>query len=137
MKKSLGLIFIGLAACASARALDLFVATNGNDQWTGRLSAPNATRTDGPFATFQRGQQELRAMKAGGPLKAPVTIQVRAGIYTFPQTFKVEAADSGTAAAPVVFRAFGNEKPILIGGKIITGFAIHQGPILKTDVGAQ
>jgi hypothetical protein len=29
-----------------------FVATNGNDQWSGHLSAPNRQGTDGPFATL-------------------------------------------------------------------------------------
>src|ERR1039458_1218899 len=30
----------------------LFVATNGNDQWSGRLPAPDRKGTDGPFATL-------------------------------------------------------------------------------------
>jgi len=33
-------------------ALNLYVATDGNDVWSGRLAAPSAGRTDGPFATW-------------------------------------------------------------------------------------
>ena len=30
-----------------------FVATNGKDAWSGKLSAPNAEENDGPFATLE------------------------------------------------------------------------------------
>ena len=30
-----------------------FVATKGNDGWSGKLAEPNGAKTDGPFATLE------------------------------------------------------------------------------------
>jgi regulation of enolase protein 1 (concanavalin A-like superfamily) len=53
---------------------DLYVATNGNDNWSGTLDEPNANKTDGPFATLAQAQQAVRELKAQvfKPKKAPV-----------------------------------------------------------------
>jgi hypothetical protein len=125
-------------ARASATAAACYVATTGNDAWSGRLPAPNAARTDGPFATLGRAREEIRRLKAGGALPpGGVTVAVREGTYALAQTFRLEAQDSGTAASPVTYRAYGGERPILLGGRPIGGFVPHQGRILKADVGAQ
>ena len=42
---------------------DFFVSVNGNDNWSGTLEAPNATNTDGPFATISRAQLAVRELK--------------------------------------------------------------------------
>ncbi|MDB4583819.1 hypothetical protein N9164_11750 [Draconibacterium sp.] len=57
-----------------AENADFYVATNGNDKWSGRLSAPNATRTDGPFATLSKAQMAVLELKAKvyKPKKEPV-----------------------------------------------------------------
>lgn len=47
---------------ASVRG-DFFVASDGDDQWSGTLAAPNAARTDGPFATVTRAQRAVRELK--------------------------------------------------------------------------
>ena len=53
---------------------DFYVATNGNDKWSGTLSAPNANKTDGPFATIEKAQKAVRKLKAAvyKPKKDPV-----------------------------------------------------------------
>ncbi len=43
---------------------DFYVSPKGNDNWTGTLAEPNATATDGPFATVNRAQQAVRELKA-------------------------------------------------------------------------
>ncbi|MEI2723019.1 MAG: hypothetical protein V9H26_05595 [Verrucomicrobiota bacterium] len=43
---------------------DFFVSPAGNDNWSGRLAAPNATNTDGPFATITRAKRAVRELKA-------------------------------------------------------------------------
>jgi hypothetical protein len=120
------------------RAANLFVATNGNDAWTGRLPEPNAPGTDGPFATLERARDAVRALKlAGPPPLGGIAVQVRAGVYALTNSLRLTPADSGTESAPVIYRNFGREKVILSGGKAITGFAPYRGQILKADVGAQ
>lgn len=120
-----------------ARGSDYYVAPGGNDGWSGRLAQPNAAKSDGPFATLARARDEIRSLSNQGKLAAPTTVFVRGGMYTLPQTFTLEAQDSGTPDSPITYRAYQDEKPVLIGGKRITGFSPHQGKILKADLASQ
>ncbi len=138
MTKQLLGIGIGLfLACGCAQAVDYYVATDGNNAWSGRLPAPNASHSDGPFASLERARDEVRKFKSAGPLQTDVTINVRSGIYFLPHTLRLEAQDSGTAAHPVVYRGYQEERPILVGGRPIAGFEPYKGKILQADVGAQ
>ncbi|MBM3499530.1 MAG: hypothetical protein FJX74_12760 [Armatimonadetes bacterium] len=130
---------LGLAGCLQAQAAPttLYVAANGSDAWTGAAADPNAAGTDGPFATLARARDEVRKLKAGGDVAGPVTVFVRGGLYALTETLVFEAQDSGTVDAPVTYRAYQAERPILLGGKAIGGWQAHEGRVLKTDVGAQ
>ncbi|MFN3422683.1 MAG: right-handed parallel beta-helix repeat-containing protein, partial [Armatimonadota bacterium] len=67
---------------SSAQTLKLYVAPNGNDNWSGRLPTPNAKRADGPFATLHRARDFIRELKRQGKFpKNGVIVEVRAGIY--------------------------------------------------------
>jgi hypothetical protein len=138
---ALGLIGLGWAvprlAPTQAAETTLYVATDGNDAWTGTLAEPNAARADGPFATLERARDEVRRLRVRGEARGPVTILVRGGRYGLTETLTLEAQDSGTAEAPVTYRAYPNEQPILIGGRAMTGWQVHRGLVLKADVGAQ
>ena len=107
---------------AAAGAAELFVATGGNDAWSGKLAEANADKTDGPLASLQRARDEARRLKASGP----VTVLVRGGTYYLEQPFVLEPQDSGTPERPVVFAAYPGEKPVFSGGRRITGW--KQGP---------
>jgi hypothetical protein len=43
-----------------------YVATSGNDGWSGRLADANAAKTDGPFTSLERARSELRNTGRGG-----------------------------------------------------------------------
>jgi hypothetical protein len=43
---------------------DFFVSPNGNDSWSGTLDVPNASKTDGPFATINRAKLAVRELKS-------------------------------------------------------------------------
>lgn len=119
-------------------AVTLYVATNGNDAWSGALPAPNAAKTDGPFATLERARDAIRALKKAGPLSAGgVCVQVREGQYALAGAVKLTAEDAGTETAPIVYCAYPREKVTITGAWPITGFTPYKGEILKTDVGAQ
>ena len=49
---------------ASKAKGDFFVSPKGDDNWSGTLSEPNGTFTDGPFATITRGMRAVRELKA-------------------------------------------------------------------------
>lgn len=42
---------------------DFYVSPQGNDLWSGTLPAPNADKSDGPFATLERAQKAVRELK--------------------------------------------------------------------------
>lgn len=132
----LGFMIIGKAG-AEMSNVTLYVASNGNNAWSGGLLEPNSAETDGPFASLERARDAIRDLKNAGELKTPVTVFVRGGMYELEQTLKLEAQDSGSPDAPVVYRAYEDEKPIIIGGRQISDFTPYNGNILQADVSAQ
>ncbi|MCC7494962.1 MAG: right-handed parallel beta-helix repeat-containing protein [Fimbriimonadaceae bacterium] len=113
-----GWLWLGLLAPAGAEVV-LHVSPLGRDTWSGRLAAPRGD--DGPFATLQRAQQAVRQMRAQQPDQA-VKVWLRGGRYELAETLLLGPADSGTAAAPVVWAAWPGEQPVLSGGRRLSGW---------------
>lgn len=130
-------LFLFLLATTTAWATDFYVSPTGNDVWSGKLPAPNAAKTDGPLATLAKARDVVRAELKGAGAGQAHTVNVRGGLYEITSTLKLTKADSGTADAPVTYRAYEKEQPILVGGSAITNFTPYKGAILKADVGAQ
>lgn len=105
-----------------ARITRFHVAANGNDAWSGCCAAPNAERTDGPFATLARARDAVRALKKSAPLGQPVNVLVRGGVYELAEPLELTPGDSGTAACPVTYAAYRSEKPVLSGGRPVSGW---------------
>ncbi|MFQ6040145.1 MAG: hypothetical protein ACE5PV_04750, partial [Candidatus Poribacteria bacterium] len=100
-----------------------FVANNGNDSWSGCLAEPNATQTDGPFATLERARDEIRKIKRAGEMpQGGITVEIRGGLYQREQPFELSTEDSGGEEAPIVYRARQGEEVRLSGGKTVAGF---------------
>ena len=113
-------------------AATFFVATNGNDAWSGKLAAPNGQKTDGPFATLGRARNALREVKT--KQSGPLTIMVRGGKYFLSETLVLGGQDGGTRECPITYTAYPGEKPILSGGQRVTGWKPYQGKILQCDL---
>jgi hypothetical protein len=114
---------ISLSAVASAApAADFYVALNGNDRWSGRLASPNAKRTDGPFATIEAAQAAVRRLRSSQTKPTPVTVLIRGGVYELPAPITITPDESGSAGAPTVYAAYPGERPVLSGGKRLTGW---------------
>ncbi len=128
------LVAAGLASPAAPEPLLLYVSTQGSDNWTGRSRAPAAP--DGPFATLARAQQEVRSLKQAGAVPEGVTVNVSPGTYYVGETLQFGPEDSGSEGAPVVYRGIGPEKPVLCGGRAVTGFRPYRGGILQCDLKA-
>ncbi|OGV74999.1 MAG: hypothetical protein A3K19_12145 [Lentisphaerae bacterium RIFOXYB12_FULL_65_16] len=77
-----------------------------------------------PFRTLERARDALRARRKTEPLPAGgVAIVLKGGVYPrLEKSFTLVTEDSGTADAPVVYRAAPGEKPILRAGQAITNF---------------
>jgi hypothetical protein len=109
-----------LFAAQTDGALEYFVSPDGRDQWSGRLASPNDAKTDGPFATLERARNVLREARPVSDAKRPgAVLQLRAGSYPIERTFTLEKQDGGTAADPVIWRAYRNETVQLLGGRTV------------------
>ena len=118
------------SAASTTPGKTLYVSPTGNDGGSGAAADP--------FATLERARDAVRKLKQAGPLPAGgVTVVLRGGIYCVAKTFTLGAEDSGTAESPVVYRGAENERAVLIGGKLVTGFVPHEGKILKADLAGQ
>ncbi len=105
----------------SAAAVTLYVAADGNDTWSGRMAAANEERSDGPFASLQRARDEIRKLKDGGAFPAGgVTVQLAGGRYELAKTFELSEIDSGSSAAPIVYRVPTGETVRLSGGRMLS-----------------
>ena len=103
-------------------ATTFYVASDGNDQWTGRTAQASPDRKDGPLASFQGARDAVRRLKAKGPLTEPVHVIFAAGTYRLSAPIMLEPADSGTAQCPVTYEAAPQTRPVISGGRAISGF---------------
>lgn len=104
---------------------DVHVATNGNDEWSGKLAAPNAAGTDGPLASLQAAQRAVRKLREQQPQRdQSIVVAVRGGTYWMDETLEFSPDDSGTEDSPVIYRADDGERPIISGGRRITGWQV-------------
>ena len=128
----------------SKTTTSLYVATNGNDTWSGKLPEPNAAGTDGPFATLRRAREAVRRLRdlpltpsetegggggvpdSDGNLPGPVTVQVRGGKYFLEETLVLGPEDSGTRECPVVYQACEGEIVRLLGGQFLEPTTFEQ-----------
>ena len=97
----------------------IYVAPNGNDTWSGKLSSPNSSKTNGPFATLKRARAEVRKGLAEG---LHPFVQIRSGIYRFDSTLRLDYRDSGTPGRPVIWSAYPGETVRCTGGITVRGF---------------
>jgi parallel beta-helix repeat protein len=117
------LLFV-ISIGASARPLTIYVATNGNDQWSGRVEKPSADGKDGPLASLPEALKKTRAARRISD-KAPdrVTILLRGGTYSVAGPIALSPEDSGSDGKhPFTLAAYQGEKPVLSGGRRITGW---------------
>ncbi len=107
-----GLIFDGANAVLDSGLMsfggELVVASSGNDGAEGSLAEP--------LATLIGARDRIRLLRSAGYAGA-VTVFVRGGTYYESETLVLEEQDSGTENAPVVYKAYPGETPVISGGR--------------------
>jgi len=113
--------------CLSAATLfgaEIYVSPTGNDAAAGTVSAP--------LATLAAARDKADQLKAGN---TPVTVYLRAGTYYLSAPVVFGSPNSGTATAPIVYTAFGAEKPVISGGiKVAGNWTVSSGQIMVTTI---
>lgn len=103
---------------------DFYVATGGNDSWTGTLDAPNSDRSDGPFATLDRARRAVQGQPGGRH-----TVMIRGGNYFLSTPVVFSTNDSGTASSPIIYENYPCEAPVISGGQQVTGWKNTSGNV--------
>lgn len=123
----IGCVGVVLVLVASVvQATEFYVGTGGDDAGQGTSRKP--------FATIERARDAIREMKKTGPLKEPVSVRLRGGVYALSQAVVFGPEDSGTATCPVTYVADGNEPVVLDGGRRITGWRKHNDKLWVADL---
>ncbi|MFA6963319.1 MAG: right-handed parallel beta-helix repeat-containing protein [Patescibacteria group bacterium] len=98
-----------------------YVATNGNNDWSGALPEPNIDNTDGPLASIDGARLKIRAYKAAhNGLDKPIEVNIRGGSYYFDKVVGFGETDSGTSQYPITYKNYSDEKPVFVGGNKVS-----------------
>lgn len=119
---------------AMPTSVTFYVAPNGNDNWSGRLAAPNSAASDGPFATFDRARAMVASISKTGLTE--VDVQFRGGTYYLASTEMFTSADSGTSTMQIVYENYPGETPAFSGGMRIQNWTNAGGNTWKTTLPA-
>src|SRR5579872_4463122 len=121
-----GLMLMGATSLDSSQAIhdagphaDFFVSPQGSDSWSGRLSLPNSTQSDGPFASFDKARASASILYRAAPSqrrKEPVVVMFRGGDYFVQSSVEFSAQDSGSERLPIVYQNYPGENPRISGG---------------------
>jgi len=98
-----------VATASLTHAAALYVSPKGRDEAAGTRVAP--------LRTLAGARDRVRQVKAGGQ---PVTVLFMAGTYNFDAAVSFGEADSGTAEAPVIYRAEPGVAVRFTGGKEVS-----------------
>jgi hypothetical protein len=112
----------------SGGPLKLYVAPDGNDGWSGRSARPARNRRDGPLGTLAGALRAARDARRRGEAGGGVTILMRGGLYELESPVMLGPDDSGLSARqPLTIAAYGGERPILSGGRRVSGWRRVEG----------
>ena len=98
-----------------AAGAEFYVSPGGADT--------NPGSQEKPFATLERARDAVRAARQqDGVLKDGCTVWLLEGDYFLQHSLELTAEDSGTAEAPVIWKAAPNTTARILGGRVVTGF---------------
>lgn len=135
---SFDLFLAGFTGAVSTNRLLLYVAADGNDNWTG--TAPQPAGSDGPLATLERARDVLRFYALTGFLPpGGAVVEVGGGVYPLTRSFELTSSDAGTPQSPIVWRARPNDEVRLVGGRFLSGFerVTDSGVLARLDPAAR
>jgi len=121
----LTIVILGLLLGSLSRADEWYVAPDGNDS--------NPGTKELPLLTIGAARDLVR-------LNTPAnghTVFLRGGWYEMPTGLTFTVDDSGGAGAPVLYRNYTNETPVLVNGYLITNMVSIGDGLYSTDVSTQ
>jgi len=113
-----------LSAASLTSGMDFYVSPSGNND--------NPGTKERPFATLTRARDAIR--KANARHDAPFTVWIGGGTYWLTEPLVLGPQDSGTQECPITYAAAPGEKPLLSGGKRITGWQRLQDDLWSVEI---
>jgi hypothetical protein len=119
-------VAVGIALLFNTFAfgLDLFVSPTGKDT--------NPGTKDQPFGTLARARDAVREAKRAA--RAPIDVQIGGGRYDLAAPVSFGPEDSGTQSCPISYSAVPGEKPVVSGGRRISGWRRGEGPVWVAEI---
>jgi hypothetical protein len=102
-------------------AAGFYVSPSGNDRNSGTVGKP--------FQTIGRAREAVRRVKASR--QGDVHVYLRGGRYELQKGLVFGPEDSGESGFSIIYQAYPGEKPVISGGRRITGWAPHEKGIYK------
>ncbi len=126
-----------LLAAETSTPLSFFVSLQGNDNWSGELERPLPDEGDGPFCSLEAARDAVRKLSLRQRQKQTIEICLLPGTHIRQAPLLLETQDSGTAKAPIVYRAWTDEPTVISGGKEVHKWnktQLNGHPVLVADL---
>jgi hypothetical protein len=122
--RTLGFV-LALALAGSAAGAEFYVAPDGRDTGPGTKGKP--------FATLEAARDAIRQRRADPKAaRERFTVWIRGGTYVREQSLELGMADSGAPGAPIAYVGYQDERPRVVGGRIVRGFRpVQEAAILQ------
>jgi hypothetical protein len=110
------IIFLALVVPSTSWAVQAqyYVSPSGNDANSGTIGAP--------FRTIDRARDVVRDTK--GTMSGDVVVNLRSGTHVRGTALQLNQSDSGNNGFNVIYQAYPGERPVISGGRQMTGWVL-------------
>jgi hypothetical protein len=97
--------------------IQIHVATNGSDSWSGKLAEPDKAANDGPLASLEGARLAVRKLVRDNRPTGTIEVLIQAGTYPIQRTVVFELEDSGCERLSITYRSASEAaKPVFTAG---------------------
>jgi len=118
-------LYLILLLCCSpvfaAEGVTVHVSPDGNNLASGKIESP--------IKTIPHAIQMAAKIK-----NKPITVILRGGLYEISEPLRFGTADTRTTDCPLIFKSHENERPVISGGRRITGWTKQDSGIWTTTL---
>ncbi|MCA1595539.1 MAG: hypothetical protein LC772_03820 [Chloroflexi bacterium] len=125
------------ASSDPAPTTNLYVSPAGSDGWSGLAIRPERSRRDGPLASLDGARNRIRALRAAGGQTGAIVVHIQPGTYTLSAPFTLSPQDSGSPGAPITYEGDATSRPVISGGRVVTGIRAAGGRWIAPLTGAE
>ena len=111
----------------AAKETVFYISPDGDDAASGK-------NLRSAFSTVNQALEAVRQLRASSADEEAFVLYLRGGVYEIDKAIVFSPDDSGTSENPLTITSYKNEKPILRGGKTITGWKNNGKGVWSTTI---